>query len=100
MPDNSSAGTVLSEVEGGIRTITLNRPERLNANNQALIADFNACLDEAAGDDATRVIILRGAGRAFCAGDDLKEFDRQTGGRRQVRAFSGSLQPDRPSSSS
>ncbi|MHA1572136.1 MAG: enoyl-CoA hydratase/isomerase family protein [Alphaproteobacteria bacterium] len=92
MPEQATAPAVLSEVEGGIRTITLNRPERLNAINHALIADFNSALDEAAGDEATAVIILRGAGRAFCAGDDLKEFDQQTGSRAQVRAMVESLQ--------
>ena len=61
MPEHATARTVLSETEGGIRTITLNRPERLNAINHALIADFNAALDDAAGDDGTHVIILRGA---------------------------------------
>ena len=84
--------TVLCEVEGGIRTITLNRPERLNAINQALVADLNACLDAAARDEATHVIILRGAGRAFCAGDDLKEFDRQTASEAEARAMIESLQ--------
>ncbi|MCZ6859346.1 MAG: enoyl-CoA hydratase/isomerase family protein [Alphaproteobacteria bacterium] len=92
MPGHATARTVLSETEGGIRTITLNRPERLNAINHALIADFNSALDDAAGDDATRVIILRGAGRAFCAGDDLKEFDEQTGSEAKVTAMVESLQ--------
>ncbi len=92
MPDSATAATVLSEIAGGIRTITLNRPDRLNAINHALIADFNAALDEAGNDDATRVIILRGAGRAFCAGDDLKEFDQQTNGEAEVRAMIENLQ--------
>ena len=92
MPEQATAPTVLSQIEGGIRTITLNRPARLNAINHALIADFNSALDEAAGDDATKVIILRGAGRAFCAGDDLKEFDEQTGSQGHVRAMVESLQ--------
>ncbi|MHA1537181.1 MAG: enoyl-CoA hydratase/isomerase family protein [Alphaproteobacteria bacterium] len=92
MAEPATAPTVLSQTEGGIRTITLNRPERLNAINHALIADFNSALDEAAGDEATAVIILRGAGRAFCAGDDLKEFDEQTGSEAEVTAMVESLQ--------
>ncbi|MEZ5926062.1 MAG: enoyl-CoA hydratase/isomerase family protein [Hyphomicrobiaceae bacterium] len=66
--------TVLSDRDtSGIRTITLNRPERLNAMSVALIGDLTAALTEAGCDAATRVIILTGAGRAFCAGDDLKD---------------------------
>jgi enoyl-CoA hydratase/carnithine racemase len=66
--------TVLSEIDAsGIRTITLNRPERLNAMSVALIEDLTAALEEAGRDPATRVIILTGAGRAFSAGDDLKD---------------------------
>lgn len=68
------ASTVLSELDAkGIRTITLNRPERLNAMSVALIDDLTAALQEAGRDPATRVLILTGAGRAFCAGDDLKD---------------------------
>jgi enoyl-CoA hydratase/carnithine racemase len=66
--------TVLSDLDAsGIRTITLNRPERLNAMSVGLIEDLTAALDDAGRDPATRVIILTGAGRAFCAGDDLKD---------------------------
>lgn len=66
-----SYDTVLSELDDrGIRTITLNRPERLNAMNRQLIDDLATALDDANADDATAVIVLTGAGRAFCAGDD------------------------------
>ena len=57
----------------GVRTITLDRPERLNAVNAALATALPAALDEAAADDAVRVVVLTGAGRAFCAGLDLVE---------------------------
>ena len=53
--------------------ITFNRPERLNAINTAFLRAFMACLDEARSDVEARVIILTGEGRAFCAGEDLKE---------------------------
>ena len=72
-------GTVLSELIDGVRTITLNRPDRLNAINPELLADLRAALAEANSDPDTRTILLRGAGRAFCSGDDLKEFDDQVG---------------------
>ena len=79
--------TVLSSVQDGIRWITLNRPERLNAVNQELLLDMRTALKQAEADDATRVIILSGAGRAFCSGDDLKDFDQQVTGEEAARAY-------------
>ena len=58
--------------DGAVATLTLSRPERLNAIVPELIDDLEAALDEAEGDDAVRVVRLRGAGRAFCAGYDLE----------------------------
>ena len=69
--------TVLSERHGAVMVVTLNRPERLNAISLGLLRDLHDQLDHANGDDAVRAIVLTGAGRAFCAGDDLKEFDDQ-----------------------
>ena len=57
----------------GVRTITLDRPDRLNAVNPALAASLPAAIDEAAHDDAVRVVVLTGAGRGFCAGLGLRE---------------------------
>ncbi len=66
--------TVLSEyASNGIRTITLNRPDSLNAMNVQLITDVAAAFDDANADPATKVIIFTGAGKAFCAGDDRRE---------------------------
>lgn len=62
---------VLSIDDGGIRVITLNRPARLNAINPALLDGLNAALAHANGDDRIGAVVLTGAGRAFCAGDDL-----------------------------
>jgi enoyl-CoA hydratase len=53
--------------------ITFNRPERLNAINTPFLRAFMSCLDEARQDAEARVVILTGEGRAFCAGEDLKE---------------------------
>ncbi len=66
--------TVKSEiVEDGIRRITLNRPDNLNAMNPALIRDLGQAFEDANRDSECRVVVLTGAGRAFCAGDDRKE---------------------------
>jgi enoyl-CoA hydratase len=63
--------TVLYEAGDGVATLTLNRPERLNAITPELISDFGACLARAQEDEKVRVVRLRGAGRAFCAGYDI-----------------------------
>ncbi len=65
------AGTVLFESAEGVATLTLNRPERLNAITPELIGDLREQLVRAQQDDQVRVIRLRGAGRAFCAGYDI-----------------------------
>jgi enoyl-CoA hydratase len=56
----------------GITLLTLNRPERLNAMSHELVADVHKALDEVDADHSCRVVVLTGAGRAFCAGLDLK----------------------------
>ncbi|HEY8173195.1 MAG TPA: enoyl-CoA hydratase-related protein, partial [Dehalococcoidia bacterium] len=63
--------TILYETEGGKARITLNRPEKLNALSAKLQRELNTALWEADNDAAVHVIILRAAGRAFCAGYDL-----------------------------
>ena len=66
--------TVLSALgENGVRTITLNRPGSLNAMNRQLIDDVARAFEDANADPRTRVMILTGAGKAFCAGDDRRE---------------------------
>lgn len=65
--------TVTSELpEPGVRRITLDRPERLNAMNRQLIDDVAGAFDDANADPDTRAILFTGAGRAFCAGDDRR----------------------------
>ena len=60
--------------EPRIVRITLNRPERLNAINQQVPAEIRCAVQEAEADDEVHVIVLAGAGRAFCAGYDLQDF--------------------------
>lgn len=61
-------------VDGRIATITLNRPERLNAINDAMPREIREAVEAANADDRVHVIVLRGAGKAFCAGYDLKAY--------------------------
>ncbi|HDI59376.1 MAG TPA: enoyl-CoA hydratase [Desulfobacteraceae bacterium] len=63
---------VLYDLRGGTAWITLNRPQRRNALNQALLAALYDVLEAAAADAAVRVVVITGAGSAFCAGLDLK----------------------------
>ena len=65
--------TLLLEKEGPIRILTLNRPERLNAINHRMAGELEDALGRIEEDEAARCIILTGAGRAFCAGADIKE---------------------------
>jgi enoyl-CoA hydratase/carnithine racemase len=64
--------------DGPVSIVTLNRPERLNAIGAELLADLHTALVRAQTEPNTRAIVLTGAGRAFCAGDDLKEFGEQS----------------------
>jgi len=64
---------LVDDLGDGITQITLNRPERLNAMNAALIAGLHDAFDSLAADRDCRVIVLTGAGRGFCAGLDLSE---------------------------
>lgn len=76
--------TIVEETHGAVRTITLNRPDRLNAFTREMAHDLLGALDRADGDDAVRAVIVAGAGRAFCAGSDLSAgaatFDYESAG--------------------
>ncbi|MEE4217130.1 MAG: enoyl-CoA hydratase/isomerase family protein [Xanthomonadales bacterium] len=64
--------TVIYETEGPLAWITLNRPDKLNAINPAMVRELRSAMDRAQLDDEVRVIVLKGEGRAFCAGLDLE----------------------------
>ncbi len=68
---------VLVEIAGAIGTVTLNRPEKLNALDRALCDELRAALALLTNSDAVRVIVITGAGRAFCAGADLGVLDAE-----------------------
>jgi enoyl-CoA hydratase/carnithine racemase len=73
VPAEPASSPVLYEVDGPVARITLNRPDKLNALSYALVDELSETLTRAAGDDTVRVVVLRGAGRAFSAGYDLSE---------------------------
>lgn len=76
----SEQSPVLYTTEGAVATITLNRPEVLNALNQALMEAFGAAMRQAAGDDAIRAIIVTANGRGFSAGADLNSSGKRSSG--------------------
>lgn len=65
---------LLFENRDGIASVTLNRPEKLNAINKALLAELRGCFEKIRNDRDVRAVILTGAGRAFAAGADVKEL--------------------------
>src|SRR5690606_9576572 len=66
--------TLTYSVEGRVATITLDRPERLNAIDDRMPAEIAAAVDLAEEDDDVHVVVVTGAGRAFCSGYDLAEY--------------------------
>jgi enoyl-CoA hydratase/carnithine racemase len=76
MADNHDE--VLVERDGGIAWITLNRPDKLNAMNTALLHRLGEVIDELGADDSARVLVVRGAGRAFSAGYDLNRDESES----------------------
>jgi enoyl-CoA hydratase len=72
-------------VDGGIGTITIDRPEKRNAMTFAMLAEFIETVRKAGADDDARVVIVTGAGGAFCAGTDLADLNTVPGETRPVR---------------
>jgi enoyl-CoA hydratase/carnithine racemase len=81
--------TLLVERKDQVALITLNRPDKLNAVSLQMRSEFLQLLEELEVDDEVRVVIVTGAGRAFCAGADISEFGRNDGelGKQQARAI-------------
>lgn len=71
---------VLTVDTGGLRSITLNRPDRLNAFTADMLNRFNEVLQDSATDPAVRCVLITGAGRGFCAGQDLNDRSVAPGG--------------------
>src|SRR5512145_774666 len=75
------ADEILTQVADGIATVTMNRPEKRNAMNGAMLTGLRATFDDLEARRDVRVVVLRGAGPAFCAGMDLKEMESRGGAR-------------------
>lgn len=73
----NSYQTILCEVQDGIATLTLNRPKSLNAINRKMADELTDALTRLAADTSVRVLLLRGAGDAFCAGGDVRDMAGQ-----------------------
>ena len=74
-PEASQASSVLYEARGAVALVTLNRPQALNSFTRQMHHDLWAALDRAEADSKIRALVITGAGRGFCAGADLSEFD-------------------------
>jgi len=87
--------TIIYDVEDGILTLTLNRPDKLNAFNGDMLNEMCDALDKADADDNVKAIIVTGAGRAFCAGADLARggdtFDHDAQGLGGMKRDGGGL---------
>ncbi len=81
---SESTDPVLYKADGGVATITLNRPERRNAIDSAARTILTEAIAEANGDPEIRVLVLIGTGSSFCAGVDLKEASKGPGDRHHV----------------
>jgi enoyl-CoA hydratase/carnithine racemase len=78
---------LLQRDDDGIATVTLNRPDRLNALNKPMWPGLTAAFRDLSADDAVRCVVMRGAGKAFCPGADISEFTEERGNPEQARAY-------------
>ncbi|WP_299429270.1 enoyl-CoA hydratase-related protein [uncultured Meiothermus sp.] len=69
---------VLSELSGGILALTMNRPDTVNAFTTEMLRELSKAFGKEAAQPEVRVVVLRGAGRGFCSGQDLREFEGKT----------------------
>jgi enoyl-CoA hydratase/carnithine racemase len=73
-PVDTETDVLLREDADGVATLTLNRPDQYNALSSALLAALQSAVHDLARDESVRVVVIGGAGKAFCAGHDLKEI--------------------------
>lgn len=75
--------TVLYRVDGSVAVISLNRPEKRNALNNTMLEELTDAIGQAGADVTVRVVLLRGEGKSFCAGQDLEAFEDEVKGKIQ-----------------
>jgi len=90
-PESIAESTVLYTMQGAVAVLTLNRPQALNSFSRQMHHDLWAGLDRAEADASVRALVITGAGRGFCAGADLSEFDFEPGPNLIERADPGPL---------
>jgi 2-(1,2-epoxy-1,2-dihydrophenyl)acetyl-CoA isomerase len=83
----SGYSTILYETAGARATITLNRPEARNGITETMLSELFAAVQAAAADNSLRVLVLRGMGRDFCPGADLKHYTSGKSGQSDPKAF-------------
>lgn len=88
-PATGAETTVLYATHGAVALLTLNRPQALNSFTRQMHRDLGAALDRAEADRTIRALVITGAGRGFCAGADLSEFDLAPGPNLVERADPG-----------
>jgi len=85
---------LLETIEDGVATLTFNRPQRLNALSTPIMQGLLDGLPRLGGDPAVKVVLLTGAGRAFCAGGDVKSMAEDSGERRSAAEATAHLAPE------
>lgn len=94
--DHTAFENILCTLEGGVATVTVNRPDKLNALNAATIAELDACFAALADDPAARVVVVTGSGpKAFVAGADIGELADMTASQAEALAARGQGLMDR-----
>ena len=84
----STADTILVQRDGGIVTVVLNRPEKLNALTKPMWRRLGEVFDALSGDDSVRCVVLRGAGtKSFAPGNDISEFENERSNVELARAY-------------
>ncbi|MFH1870390.1 MAG: enoyl-CoA hydratase [Pseudomonadota bacterium] len=73
-PEQSTSPILMREDKDGVATLTLNRPTQFNSLSEEMLAELQAALDAIAKDVSVRTVVIAGAGKAFCAGHDLKQM--------------------------
>jgi 2-(1,2-epoxy-1,2-dihydrophenyl)acetyl-CoA isomerase len=86
-PEKYMTQDLLENIDGNIATLTMNRPEARNALSAGMFEGLSEALPRLANDPAIRLVVLTGAGAAFCSGGDVKGFARRAGGEASVPSF-------------